>query len=139
MKKLLISLLALSNFFLTSCALQQKEVDSWLVSISKNIPAEIDISGKWYDAEGSYLFGWGEGYLKQEQNKVSGIIGSYNIKGIVSGKQVYLVFMYGGSVCYTARLEMVNNLLAGSYFEANDRKQKKGYTIMFTKKVDTTN
>lgn len=133
MKKYLITLLALSNLFLISCALQPKEIDSWLVSISGNEPPELDISGKWYSE------GWGDGYLKQEQNRVRGIIGSYNIKGIVSGTQVYLVFIYEGSVYYTAHLEMMYDSLVGNYFDADDKKQSKGYTTSFSKKVDTTN
>ena len=138
MKKYLITLLALSNLFLISCALQPKEIDSWLVSISGNEPSELDISGKWYDPAGGFR-GWVDGYIKQEQNQLSGIIGCYNIKGIVSGKQVYLVFIYEGSVHYTARLEMMADSLVGNYFVANDKKQSKGYTVSFSKKVDTIN
>ena len=82
------------------------------------------------------MFGWGEGYLKQDQNKVSGAIGNYNIKGIVSGNKVYLVFIYGGSVYYTARLEMIDGLLVGNYFEADDKEQSNGYPTSLARKVD---
>jgi len=116
------------------CVSQQ--IDSWL-TISGGEPPKIDITGRWADA-GTGMFGWGEGYLRQEKNKISGAIGDYNIEGVVSGKTVYLVFLYGGAVHYTARLEMFQDLLTGNYFTANDKKQKKGYPTSFRKKVDPT-
>jgi hypothetical protein len=130
-------LLALSLVLVISCALKQKEIDPWLNTISGGNPPEIDITGKWRDAGGGW-FGWGEGYLHQEQNKISGTIGDYNIKGVVSGKTVYLVFLYGGAVYYTARLEMFQDLLTGNYFSAKDKEQKKGYPTSFVKVVEPT-
>jgi hypothetical protein len=134
----------LSIIFVISCAsgaLRQKEVDpwlNWLDTISGGKPPEIDITGRWRDTQGTGFFTWGEGYLRQEQDKISGAIGDYNIKGVVSGKIVYLVFMYGGRVYYTARLEMFQDLLTGNYFKANDKKQIKGYPISLAKKVEPT-
>jgi hypothetical protein len=58
--------------------------------------------------------------------------------GVVSGKTVYLVFMYGGRVYYTARLEMFQDLLTGNYFKATDKKQIKGYPISLAKTVEPT-
>ena len=138
MRLFLIAFLALSSIFATSCALRQKEIDPWLNTISGAKPPEIDITGRWHDTQGSGFFTWGEGYLKQEQNEISGVIGDYNIKGVVSGKIVYLVFLYGGRVYYTARLELFEGLLTGSYFKANDKKQKSGYPISFSKTVEPT-
>ena len=124
----------LSLIFVISCAptLKQKEIDPWLDTISGGKPPEIDISGKWIEAQSSW-FGWGEGYLRQEQNKISGAIGNYIIKGVVSGKTVYLVFLSSGRVYYTARLEMFQNSLTGNYFKANDKEQTKGYPTSFMK------
>jgi hypothetical protein len=136
MRKFLMTLFALSYLIIISCSigvLKQNDIDSWLVSISGNAPPALDISGKWYDAKNNFLLGWGEGYLKQDQNHVSGAIGNYNIKGIVSGKKVYLVFIYGGSVYYTARLEMMDGLLVGNYFEADDKTQSNGYPTSFAR------
>jgi hypothetical protein len=135
--------LTLTLIFVFSCTLRvlglkQEEVDSWLNTISGGEAAEIDITGKWHDPQGSTFFGWGEGYLIQEQNKIRGIIGNYNIKGIVSGKIVYLVFMYRGLVYYTARLELFQDLLMGNYFKATDKKQERGYPTSFAKTVDPT-
>jgi hypothetical protein len=135
--------LALSLIFVissTSGALKQKEDDLWLWlnTISGGKPPEIDITGKWRDTQGSGLLTWGEGHLRQEQNKVSGVIGDYNVIGIVSGKIVYLVFLSGGRVYYTARLKMFQDSLTGNYFKAKDKEQKKGYPTSFTRVVDPT-
>jgi hypothetical protein len=131
-------LLTLSLVLVISCALRQKEIDPWLNTISGGKPAEIDITGRWRDTQGSGFFAWGEGYLHQEQNKIRGVIGDYNIAGIVSGKIVYLVFQYRGTVYYTARLEILGDLLTGNYFKAIDKKQKRGYPTSFVKIVDAT-
>ena len=66
-------------------------------TISGSEPPKIDVTGKWRDAQGSTFFSWGEGFLRQEQNKINGTIGDYNIRRVVSGKIVYLVFLYGGT------------------------------------------
>ncbi len=119
--------------------LKQNEIEPWLLSVSGNAPAELDISGKWYDAKGNKIFGWGEGYFRQEKNKVTGVIGNYNVKGTVSGKHIYLVFIYGGAVYYTARLEMIEDgLLAGNYFDADDKTQSNGYPTSLAKARDKT-
>jgi hypothetical protein len=138
MKTKMAILLTLSLIFVISCALKQKQIDPWLNTISGGKPPEIDITGKWSDTQGTGMFTWGEGYLRQEQNKISGAIGNYNIKGVVSGKTVYLVFLYGGTVYYTARLEMFQDLLDGNYFSAKDKEQKRGYPTSLTKTNDPT-
>jgi hypothetical protein len=133
--------LTLSLVFVISCAhgtLRQNEIDPWLDTIAGGKAPEIDITGKWHDAEGSTFFGWGEGYLRQEGNKINGAIGNYNVKGIVSGKTAYLVFLSGGAVYYTARLEMFQDLLTGNYFKADDKEQKKGYPTSFARTVEPT-
>jgi len=133
MRSFLTLFLLLSLIFAISCAIRQKEIDPWLSTISGGKPPEIDITGRWRDTQGSGFFTWGEGYLKQEQNKISGVIGDYNINGVVSGKIVYLVFLYRGTVYYTARLELFEGLLTGNYFKANNKKQKRGYPTSFAK------
>ena len=128
----------LSIIFVISCSLKQKEIDPWLYTISGGKPPETNVTGRWRDTQGSGFFTWGEGHLHQEQNKIRGVIGDYNITGVVSGKTVYLVFMYGGRVYYTARLEMFQDLLTGNYFKATDKKQIKGYPISLAKTVEPT-
>jgi len=138
MRSFITVFLTLSLIFVISCALKQKEIDPWLNTISGGKPPEIDITGKWRDTQGTGFFTWGEGYLRQEQNNISGNIGDYNIEGVVSGKIVYLVFLYRGRVYYTARLEMFQDLLTGNYFKANDREQTKGYPTSFIKTAGPT-
>jgi hypothetical protein len=126
----------LSLIFVISCAhpnLKQQEIDPWLNKISGGKPAEIDITGRWRDTQGSGLFSWGDGYLHQEQNKISGVIGDYIVTGLVSGKTVYLVFLYNNIPYYTARLEISRDLLIGKYFDADDKEQKKGRQTSFIK------
>ena len=95
---------------------------------------ELNITGKWHDALDSGFFGWGEGYLQQEGNKVSGTIGNYTVKGVVSGTIVDLVFLWhGGEIHYTARLEMSKDLLTGKYFKASDKEQTSGSPLSFAR------
>ncbi|MFO7558632.1 MAG: hypothetical protein R6X10_07350 [Desulfobacterales bacterium] len=133
-----ILVLLFSFMIIISCSLgklKQSEVDTWLNAISGSESPALDISGNWYDAKEKYLFGWGEGYLQQDHNKVRGAIGSYNIKGIVSGKKVYLVFISGGTVYYMAYLEMLEDgLLVGNYFEADDKELERGYPTSLQKR-----
>jgi hypothetical protein len=132
---------ALLLIFVISCthgALKQEEINPWLNSISGGKPAEIDVTGKWRDTQGTGFFTWGEGYLRQEKGKISGVIGDYNIEGVVSGKIIYLVFLSGGRVYYTARLEMFQDSLTGNYFKAKDKEQTKGYPTSFVKVADPT-
>ncbi len=112
---------------------KSQQIDSWL-SKSGAEPPTIDVTGKWHDAQGSGFLGWGEGYLRQEQNKISGTIGGYDIKGVVSGKTVYLVFLSGGAVYFTARLELSQDLLIGNYF-GSDREQTKSNSMSLEKRV----
>ena len=114
-----------------SGAAKEEDPWAWLNKISGGEPPEINVTGKWRDAQGTGVMTWGEGHLRQDQNKVTGTIGDYNVIGIVSGKKVYLVFLYKNSVYYTARLEMSQDLLTGNYFKAKDKEQKKGYPTSF--------
>ncbi len=101
------------EYFGESC---NQQIDSRL-KILEGEQAQINITGKWHDTQGGSFFSWGEGYLRQEKNRVTGAIGGYDIKGVVSGKVVHLIFLSNGIVHYTARLEMFEDkdLLMGNY------------------------
>jgi hypothetical protein len=134
--KLAIVFLVLSLIFVVSFPVGAKEDPwIWLTKISGNEPPEVNITGKWRDTAGTGMLTWGEGFLRQDQNKVTGVIGDYNVIGIVSGKKVYLVFLYRDRIYYTVRLELSGNQdeLAGSYFKAGDKEQVKPYPTSFTK------
>ena len=104
------SLLMLTVLMLAACTtgLKKDEIDTWLTDISGANPPAINVEGKWRDADvdPNTPFGWGKGVFEQEGSRVTGYIGNYNVTGTVSGNKVYLVFLSGGSVYYTARLEM---------------------------------
>lgn len=139
--KLISVLLALSIIFVISFSAEaQEDPWIWLSKIAGNDPPEINITGKWRDTAGTGMMTWGEGSLKQDQNKVRGVIGDYKVLGIVSGKKVYLVFLYRERIYYTARLELsqqfVQDELVGSYFKARDRKQVNPYPTSFTKLIE---
>lgn len=140
MKKVGFVLFIFSITFFLACSignLKKEDIPDWLSKVSPEAPPEIDVSGKWHDPNGNYVFGWGEGYLQQQQDSISGAIGSYMVEGRVSGKRVILVFLSGGRVYYTARLDMSDDgVLRGSYFDADDKKQTGGYPTAFARKKD---
>ncbi len=112
-------------------AMKQSEVDPWLRNMAGQEPPRLELTGKWRDAKGNAVFGWGEGYLRQHHNQLEGVIGNYNLKGRIAGDRVYLVFISGGAVYYTARLEMLEEgLLSGNYYDARDKAQENGYPTM---------
>ena len=105
-------------------------------AVSSEGSAAINVEGKWVDPD-SRRWNWGKGNLWQKEKKISGFIGIYNVRGIVSEKIAYLVFYSEGIVHYTAKLEMVEiGVLEGQYFEANDVEQKTGSFIRFIAKMN---
>lgn len=132
--------LVLMSVALISCAagLKKGEIDPWLAEISGGKSPAVDVEGEWQDADvdPNTPFGWGRGMLEQTNGRIEGRIGNYNITGKVSGNNVYLVFLSGGSVYYTARLEMKEKgLLRGNYFYDDDLEQENG-TPMNLEKVE---
>ena len=103
MKSLSVVFFTLSLIVMLSCphetvAQKESEIDAWLNKISGGKPPETDITGRWHDTQGSGMFTWGEGYLRQEQGKVSGAIGSYDVRGGVSGKIVRVLKYWLGKI-----------------------------------------
>ena len=125
-------LLFLSMVSCASIHMKQDEIDPWLVEISGDKPAALNVQGRWHDPESEGVFGWGEGDIRQNGNKINGTIGSYSVSGVVSGEVVYVVFYTKGKVYYTAKLSMPESgVLSGKYFEAKDREQKNGFPTEF--------
>lgn len=139
MKKMICgSFLFLICMLLASCTtgLKQSEIDPWLADISGANPPEINIEGRWHDADvdPNTAFGWGRGSFDQNNGKLEGRLGNYNVTGTVSGNKVYMVFLSGGRVYYTARLEMKEKgMLRGNYFDHDDRRQENGYPMNLKK------
>ena len=69
----------------------------WLDS-KKGAP-EMNVSGVWICPE------WGEANFKQEERNVTGMLGDYPIKGVVSGNSIYLLMYSGARVDYSAKLK----------------------------------
>ncbi len=125
------SILILVCLLVAACTtgLKKHEIEPWLADISGARPPAINIEGKWHDADvdPNTAFGWGRGVFEQEGSEIDGYLGNYNVTGTVSGDTVYMVFLSGGGVYYTARLEMKEKgLLSGNYFNHDDRLQENG-------------
>ena len=77
--------------------------DAWLNA--QNMPSQMNVSGRW-DAGESWGGGWGEANLVQQGRDVTGTLGLYNVKGVVSHKTLFITMTSGGYVYYTAKIEM---------------------------------
>jgi predicted PurR-regulated permease PerM len=138
MKKLTLILFVVPVFFIMSCAsaLQVTDIDSWLTTKAAGTNAAINITGTWKDAlnETDSFMSWGQGELTQTGNTITGNISTYVIKGIVSGKTVYLVLYNGTRVDYTAKFELKNNNeLYGDYYSSRDTNQTAPTPMSFKK------
>jgi hypothetical protein len=102
-------------------------------------PAEINVNGGWDSEE------WGVLHLSQtkESREVRGSGGGYELTGVVSGKNLYLLFASSrGTVDYCAVLKSdSDNSLAGHYYYRVSRLkfgvgfcQKNGRPMYLTKK-----
>ncbi|MBM3284578.1 MAG: hypothetical protein FJY81_01760 [Candidatus Aminicenantes bacterium] len=79
----------------------QRDFGAWL-NTKLGPPPKVNISGTLQVEPASE--GWGEANIIQEGPSLSGRIGSYDLKGVVSGTDVYLVLSRYWGVNYTARL-----------------------------------
>ena len=103
-----ICLYVLSCGYLNGVAMVKGE--KWLDS-KKDSP-EINISGSWTSPE------WGLATFKQENGTkdVTGMLGEYPVKGVVSGNKIYLFMYSGNSIHYFAELNASdNNTMNGLY------------------------
>lgn len=138
MKKLMLILLVVPVFFIMSCASAMKatDIDSWLSGKAAGQAASVNVTGTWKDSlnESDSFMSWGQGEWLQTGNNVTGNISTYVIKGIVSGKTVYLVLYNGEAVDYTAKLELRNNdELYGNYYKSRDIQQTAPTPMVFKK------
>ena len=104
-KRVLALIFALS---LTSCGVAMTEGQRWLDS-KKDAP-EMNVSGRWFSSE------WGDTNFNQEQKDVTGQLGDYPVRGVVSGNSLYLLMYSGSNVHYSAKLTASDeNTFEGSY------------------------
>ena len=104
-----IALIMASALFLLSCGTTTViQGENWLAS--KTDKPEMDVSGTWSSPE------WGASILKQEENRITGMLGDYPVKGVASGKGLYLMMYSGDSVHYFAELMATDkNIFKGLY------------------------
>jgi len=96
------------GLFLVSCATPMVQGEKWLDS--KNDKPEVDISGAWTSPE------WGAATFKQQGREITGVLGDYPAKGVVSGSGIYLLMYSSDKVDYFAELKaMDKNTFQGFY------------------------
>jgi hypothetical protein len=103
MKKGILTLSIFLIVALVSCRTAPVNYDVWLGA--QDMPSQMDISGKW-DAGFSMGGGWGEANLVQQDRNVNGLLGFYAVKGVVSGKALFMQLISNGYVYYTTKLEL---------------------------------
>ena len=104
-----IALIMASALFLLSCGTTTViQGENWLAS--KTDKPEMDISGTWSSPE------WGAAILKQEGNRITGVLGDYPVKGVASGNSLYLMMYSGDTATYFAELKATDmNTFKGLY------------------------
>jgi hypothetical protein len=114
MKKHFSLLLPVGMVLMLAVGLSAKDLETkgkaWLGTHSE--PAAINVNGSWHAKE------WGKIVLIQAQGSrdVTGDGDGWDITGVVSGKQVFLLFSHKDKVNYSAELtSQDDNSLKGSY------------------------
>jgi hypothetical protein len=114
MKKYLSLLLPVAVVLILSVGLRARDLETrgkaWLDAHSE--AAAVNINGNWHEKD------WGTVVLLQAEGSrdVTGDGDGWTITGVVSGKQIFLLFSNKGSVAYTAQLTWESDKsLNGSY------------------------
>lgn len=133
MKNYIRTLLPVVLVFLLVITLNAAKVDkqgkTWLSAHSD--PPTINVNGFWHDQA------WGTIVLNQAEGKaeVTGRGDNWDVTGVVSGNQVYLLFSSRGNIAYSAVLTAVNDTtLDGKYDSGLMKENKKGRAMHMTKK-----
>lgn len=112
-------------------------IDAWLNSKTTS-PPKVDLTGKW-DAGSAFAGGWGEGNFIQEKAVFSGLLGLYNIKGVVSGNDVHFALMSNGIIYYTGEMakkddgNFFGKAVKGVFVDTEAAKTAESYPISFQK------
>jgi len=122
MRLLSVAFAVLLSFLFTGCSVwddfndqrysrNNAAGDEWLSD--QFDPAEVDVSGTYRSRD------WGHTLLVQDGDKVRGHLGDYPVKGVVSGRKLYLLISQGGWYYYSAILEYIQpGVLVGSYSQS---------------------
>ncbi len=132
MKRSLFLLLAIGVVLILAVGLSAKNLDTkgkaWLDAHSE--AAAINVNGDWHAKE------WGKIVLNQAQGSrdVTGRGDGWDITGVVSGKQVFLLFSNRRTVGYSAELNSESDTsLNGSYSKGFMSEKTKGKSMHLTK------
>lgn len=107
-------LAGLAIFTSSSLFAQKVEIEGKAWLDAKTEPPEINVNGSWASAD------WGTVLLNQTEGsrEVTGTSDNWEISGVASGKEVFLLFSSKGRVGYSAELSLEQaNTLAGRYFD----------------------
>ena len=132
MRKSFSPLLAVGMVLILAVGLSAKNLETkgkaWLGAHSE--AAAINVNGDWHAKE------WGKIVLNQAQGSrdVTGRGDGWDITGVVSGKQVFLLFSHHGGVAYSAELTSESDTsLNGSYSRGFMGEKTKGKSMHMTK------
>ncbi len=134
MKKLLCSFLAILALFVLAPSINARNFldvrgKKWLDAHAN--PALMNVDGIWYSKN------WGEMVLNQAKDgrEVTGNSDGWEITGVVSGKQLFLLFSGRGGVVYSAVLTGDGKAsLDGSYANGVMKDNTKGKSLHLMKK-----
>lgn len=105
-----VALMVCSVLYLQACGVNMIKGENWLAS--KTAKPDMDVSGAWSSPE------WDSANLKQEGKNITGTVGDYPVKGVVSGNDLYLLMYSGDKIHYFAELKAADkNTLKGLYSE----------------------
>ena len=128
MKKRLRLFLPMGMVVVLSVALSAGDLEtkgkSWLAPHSE--PAAINVNGSWHEKE------WGQIVLIQAQGSrdVTGDGDGWDINGVVSGKQVFLLFSHKGKVNYSAQLTSEGDASLNGFYSRGFMDEKKKHKPM---------
>lgn len=132
MRKCLFLLLTVGMVFILTVGLSAGNLETkgkaWLGAHSE--AAAINVNGVWYAKA------WGKIVLDQAQGSrdLTGKGDGWDVSGVVSGKQVFLLFSHHGGVAYSAELTSEGeNSLNGSYSRGLMSDKTKGKSMRLTK------
>jgi hypothetical protein len=120
-----IALIVTSALFLLSCVgTTVTQGENWLAS--KTDKPEMDVSGTWTSPE------WGTATFKQDGKNVTGVLGDYPARGVVSGNVLYLMMYAGEKADYFAELKATDlnnfNGVYSKYKPVDEVRKDPGYT-----------
>jgi hypothetical protein len=132
MKQGLFLLSAVGVILMLAVGLSARNVDTkgkaWLDAHTE--AAAVNVNGNWHAKE------WGKIVLTQAQGgrDLTGKGDGWDITGVVSGKQVFLLFSHHGGVAYSAELTSESETsLDGSYTRGFMGEKTKGKPMHLTK------